>query len=550
MNDRIKTDIRFYLPSDPYYFEVDNLPIKELTNNDQILQFQIDQLKAKFEGLTGRDTFNDLKPYIDETSPGKVYVKPGSFIGRTNIPSDRYTGLEGRLDDGENTVRTIVAQPTSATHDSQNAIKGVARTSFIRVLKTDGEDISVAIPSFTEADYPAGNLTNNQAPAYRLDLVFVEAYPAEDNDNGKPKLGIITGGYLLDYPDTVSTDRKEGDRFTDSLDLNGRTIQMQSQDIEIGEIIEEKKNSTERVKYTTVPSPDDLKNFIFRPQTLVNVASGTEIDSDIPTDEQLVAEWASKQFENRGTFCLPICYVLVPFGYLAGGFITTDNLIDIRPFFRTAELTFDERQAVAASFQPSLKNRFLTRKDPDYTDLRNTWVRGNGQAEPGNHEGRIKTLKDRVDNLAFDGAYYYETPGQCILLNDDYGGTHEDYLFSGTEDIELTIEIPLEDMPAVFKPDFARGVMVRFDIFCENDIRMKGWGKPATSSSGYGVNNRLFHVGNFADVYSKSWDTIVGFVPVDITVSNIRFKIKLQVINFGGFVNASYVEAVIIGHSN
>ena len=42
MAERIKEDIRFYLPSDPYYYQVDNLPLQDLLDNDIKLQDQLD----------------------------------------------------------------------------------------------------------------------------------------------------------------------------------------------------------------------------------------------------------------------------------------------------------------------------------------------------------------------------------------------------------------------------------------------------------------------------------------------------------------------------
>lgn len=543
MADRIKTDIRFYLASDPYYFGVDNLPIRDLASNDQILQFQIDQLQAKFEGLTGRDTFNDLKPYVDETEPGKVFVKPGSFIGRVNIPSDRYTGLEGRLDDGENTAQSVIAQPETETNNLQNKVKGIARTAFIRLLKTDGVDPNVAIPSFTEEDYPNASSTNNQAPAYRLDLIYAEAYPSEDIDNGKPRLGVIAGGYFLEAPSGVSSERKAGNRFTDTSKLNGRAIQMESEDIEIGIVIEEKKNSTERVKYTTVPVPDDMRNFIYRPQDLVNVATGLDLDSDIPTEEQLQA-WAESQFDNRGTFCLPICYVLVPFGYLNGNFLSTENLIDIRPFFRTAELTLDERQAVAGSYRPSLKNRFITRKDPDYEDLRNTWVRGDLLSVPGNHEGRIKDLDNRIYRLP--SIYFYDTLGKTVLLDDEYGGDRDNFIFYGTATAAPVITVPFTDMPSIFNPDLAKGLIIRFDIFTDDNMRVRAFGTIRGGNTGLG--NQVFYVGNYADGSdTNTYDTVVAYIPIETTYSEIKFQMHFQT---EGASNDCNVRALIIGHFN
>ena len=46
MAQRINEDIRFYLPADPYYYQVDNLPLEDLLANDVRLQNQIDSIQS------------------------------------------------------------------------------------------------------------------------------------------------------------------------------------------------------------------------------------------------------------------------------------------------------------------------------------------------------------------------------------------------------------------------------------------------------------------------------------------------------------------------
>ena len=58
---------------------------------------------------------------------------------------------------------------------------------------------------------------------------------------------------------------------------------------------------------------------------------------------------------------LPVCYVIVTQNFTAGTAIPTGNIIDIRPFLRTAELSLDERQAILNStFKPRANNPFAT----------------------------------------------------------------------------------------------------------------------------------------------------------------------------------------------
>jgi hypothetical protein len=72
--------------------------------------------------------------------------------------------------------------------------------------------------------------------------------------------------------------------------------------------------------------------------------------------------WAIEQIIRHVTFSLPVAYVRVPRGYVAGDPIPVENVIDIRPFFRSAELAYNERAAIAASINPNGNNPFLTQK--------------------------------------------------------------------------------------------------------------------------------------------------------------------------------------------
>ena len=83
MAQRVNEDIRFYLPADPYYYQVDNLPLEDLLSNDVRLQSQIDEINSSDRGNTvGRAGFTELQPFIDAGIPGTVSVRPGNFIGR------------------------------------------------------------------------------------------------------------------------------------------------------------------------------------------------------------------------------------------------------------------------------------------------------------------------------------------------------------------------------------------------------------------------------------------------------------------------------------
>ena len=50
----IKRNIRYYQPNDPYYWEVDNLPLTDLLSNDVVLENRVNELEALLAGLERR----------------------------------------------------------------------------------------------------------------------------------------------------------------------------------------------------------------------------------------------------------------------------------------------------------------------------------------------------------------------------------------------------------------------------------------------------------------------------------------------------------------
>ena len=436
MTDRINPNIRNYLPNDPYYYGVDNLPFKDLISNDEALQFQLDQLKSQIDSLNGRNTFGDLKPYTDESKPGYVFVSPGSFIARVNIPADRDNGLRERASNGVHvqTDKVVQAQPESADYglNSPDELGGVARTALVRVLSDNGVDPSIKILPFTTEDYPDVNSGSNPAPAYRLDVVFVQGYPAEDNDtSSKPTVGVMQGGWFMSEPEGIADDRKRANKWTGGGESFGRTLLQKTKDINQSNVIDEKKGNlsggTDGLRYTTVPLPEDLRNFIYKPSIFHEgsiIQKPTFEDESSDFDESKIEAYLTEMADKKGIFCLPVCYVLVPFGYVGNVHIPNDNLMDIRPFFRTSEMTFDERQALAISYQPSFRNRFLTRKDPDYLELRDSWVRGSSPNSPGNHEGRLSVLESKTKQEIVFLEEERQLGGQLTGTNDLSPGTY------------------------------------------------------------------------------------------------------------------------------
>lgn len=387
--ERINPNIRYYLPGDPYYYEVDNLPLKDLQANDMSLQEQVDNLNTRIDNVLAtpeRGVFSELLPYFG--SHGVLRVRDGNFIARINTKANFENGLMERkhgsdvdsvtvslLDPGGfDMARSLDAGRSGA---EQFESKSAVRTAVVEYIDTH----EIEVPTFDDEDF-----TDSDAPDYRIDLLYIQASPGMDESNlqtqrfGNPensaRLGYVKGGYFR-IDDTIPS-RQQGDIL--SVDgLDGKVVGLSQVDImgrDVG----------------TVPAPDDVVNSSFKdPVTPVGWASHTPGISTLALDV-----WAEEQQNNLGVFCLPVAYIRVPRGYMAGSPIALTGLIDIRPFFRSAELTLSERQALATSHAPSLTNRFMTVEDPDYVHLKNVTVQGLGSNLRQDHEGRIQSLENKM----------------------------------------------------------------------------------------------------------------------------------------------------------
>lgn len=362
MAQRINEDIRFYLPADPYYYQVDNLPLEDLLSNDVRLQAQIDEINSAERGNTvGRAGFTELQPFIDAALPGTVSVRPGNFIGRAQRSSGgSQPGVEGlsRLNNGRWEVEDPPTNfgsgdnPTG-TYNVENHPGGSHPGYYVgrnAVFNFKGGNVTIDAFGFDEfEDAYTGNST---APLGRLDLIGITTVNGAMDDpslpgnlqgdgvvvgDGYPKLAVVKGAGIT----TENNGIRQvviGERY-----ITVGTPQEQINDY--GRDIE--GNVVPNPEFGTVPMPDDVVNVNFARDVLAN----GEI-------EQNLTEFA---YSNKnGSFFLPIAYVFVPQSHVEGNPIPEQYLKDIRPFFRTAELTLAERQAAAGAYNPSIQNPFVT----------------------------------------------------------------------------------------------------------------------------------------------------------------------------------------------
>jgi len=91
---RFTNPVRYFTASDPYYWEVDNIPLKQLQENDLWLKGQIEDGFKNLRFSFGRSEFQELLPY-SEGVDNVVRVKPGRFTARINsISESRLQHLE------------------------------------------------------------------------------------------------------------------------------------------------------------------------------------------------------------------------------------------------------------------------------------------------------------------------------------------------------------------------------------------------------------------------------------------------------------------------
>lgn len=93
---RFTSPIRFFKANDPFYFEVDNIPLKQLQENDLWLKDQIRNILntsgssgggggggSVFNGSVSRSGISELQAYLDDDQ-ATIKVRPGRFTARIN----------------------------------------------------------------------------------------------------------------------------------------------------------------------------------------------------------------------------------------------------------------------------------------------------------------------------------------------------------------------------------------------------------------------------------------------------------------------------------
>lgn len=464
---RFTDPIRYFKANDPIYYEVDNIPLKQLQENNLWLKDQLSKLEynqifntSNITNTTNnflqanRSGFSELQPYVNGSN-NTVYVRPGRFTARINdvlnlqplqvisrLTDDNFLDSFSFKTNRDGTVRSIlnkfkdrlqansmgmnglieraftrasrnindlsqflnstdpkylnipiagaaeipypttvgqtyiynlaVSSANSKVHDDlggfiasnwheSNWIKkwrGVARTSVVDVPS----ELSIEIPPFDSNDFyyinENGVRQTLTAATQRIDLLFVYSKPVDAsaatvakylNQSSNPtkiyspQLGIVKGAGIGLNLDNRTFNVNSPLNAVNLQDEQGNQMIVPSISDELGQNI-----GFSGVK-GSFPSPDDLMNIA-------------------PT---LVESLEDNNINLLGQSILPIAYIVVKkdtsLNANSVNILNSNDIVDIRPFFRTTELAYNERAGIAAAHpQISLGNPVATE---NYVDI-------------------------------------------------------------------------------------------------------------------------------------------------------------------------------------
>lgn len=440
--------IRIYKANDPYYFEVDNIPLKQLEENDLWLK---DQLASALGSTLNREIFAELQPYVNG-SDNIVRVRPGRFSARINDVSNKsqlqalknestilggnkwtienflgassftlmmdqiistttsleFNGLESRIlnfsqDITETYNPALFTQPGPFTLPvpvynilGQNVIAqslAWAATEFIKAFRAPGRtaivdvhsELTIPIEKWNNEDffYVENGIKINIPATTRIDLLAVIAHPIDtsstriynpDLNNSittitEPRLVVIKGAGIgliktQAAAQVAALASNNNANFQSLFPVQGTDsfTLLSEEPYKILPNVADQNNANLGFKGLnikgTFPSPDDL----------LNVAPLLKLDG---SKTQLGTNGASvNDFQLVGQSVLPLAYIVVKntttTDFTGNPILQNSNLVDIRPFFRTTEFTYNERAGIVAAVpQLSLANPVTTRRNLD-----------------------------------------------------------------------------------------------------------------------------------------------------------------------------------------
>lgn len=472
---RFHSPVRYFTANDPYYWEVDNIPLQQLMENDLWLRDQVKNIGSQ-QGIN-REDFNELKPYVNNTD-NKIRVKPGKFSARINDttaslkftslervagqlfnerPTWRvatYTGVKDNIDkitseladdatfmnglieraftypskdpftpfidyrqdppvwDSRLPIRdlslwpnyselTVLTSNYSAAAGQQLAVEPRTQSYFMKFWRGAARTAIVDVPEELEIEIPAFNLRD-------FDYVDEEGLTQQRN-NAEVRIDLV---FIYSKPiDTLES------RVVDKTSANGlRVINKAELGIVKGAGAILNKAPTQNIRQVNDGGMDENGN----PQIIASVAdsktvaggfaaSGIHGSFPSPDDLMNLAPVLSEQLETNdpllvGQSILPVAYVVVRKNTTTNAagvqILTESSLVDIRPFFRTAELTYAERAGIAAAMPAlSISNPVVSKLELRYETKRlfdDYTSKINGISNTGGGGGSTSTVFPRI----------------------------------------------------------------------------------------------------------------------------------------------------------
>lgn len=566
-NYKFTDPVRKYKANDPYYYEVDNIPINQLEENILWIKDAVESISIDLPdsgGLTAaasRDTFTELQPFVSGLNSNTVSVRPGRFMARIN---DAY-GLSplqvvertGEIAIGKYKEWQVAAinnnflAPTLSRFQQYTAtaalgMNGLAEKSFgsfvFKDLTTSGyastqsdgvtplksnfgldSNDEFTFPKFLWGGNPVGNYTFTGSASAGPSLSVSQYKSGSGNESGffdlfkadtqliKKWRGIARTA-VVDVPETLSIDIQnfEPDDYSyvnalgavvDSTNLASPASQatqridllfIYSKPIDSSAVNLAQGWSSEIPRKIYKPElgivkgagltlnfsestslvskffvPDYENQILANPSDELNQNLGFKtlgIRGSFPAPDDLMnmapalADWLpNNHYALVGQSILPIAYIVVKKNNInenGNQIIEQEDIIDIRPFFRTAELTYGERAGLAAAVPAaSLANPVATESlvynktgevytsSKAYTDSEISKIRGTFQKT---RHGAGKVISR---GLIRGGNFYGPEGALCRRIKMAYNLNRQDTINAFKQQYNLGSDYTLHDLP-------------------------------------------------------------------------------------------------------
>lgn len=500
-NYRFTDPIRFFKANDPYYFEVDNIPLKQLQENCLWLK---DQVRKDANSLTKvqRADIEELRPYATG-SDRLVRVKPGRYSARINDASTRtpLAYLRKILGDyindldfwgaatpnpgafpfnGNTLLEASLNKFKAAISEDALGMNGLVERAFTWPIvdtefpvNIDGANIdsSKSWLSYggTEVNLPGGGASRSpfliteailwaKAEGANTDEVGLPSYDTTNSNFGWSKFPLtesyfikawrgISRTAIVDVDDELSiqipqfdstdfsyTDEEGNTVAVDNVQQRIDLVFIYSKPVDTSAVQIIKGGSTEKISKPTLgvvkgagiranfqaktsdleagykePTNDSIlaapgdqynEDMGFTSTSANDIAASVRGSFPAPDDILNIAPLISEKLEDNayeliGQSILPVAYVFVQGNSQV---VLSTDVIDIRPLFRTAELTYNERAGIAAAFpQLSLANPAVGKSHLDY-EVKRLYDELNVKIEDTQYTG--PSTKEAINTLA------------------------------------------------------------------------------------------------------------------------------------------------------